>query len=113
MRFQILGSDELRIDKEISGKYYSDQVDVIDKLYAPCLQWATHYVRDAGYFSSHVYRAMSKEILDFIPGLLTRLVEINGWMHLLVSSIEETHILPFHGDGLFDAAIFDEEAAEE
>ena len=50
----------------ISGKYFSDQVNVIDKLYAPCLKWATDYVRDAGYFSSHVYQAMSREILDFV-----------------------------------------------
>ena len=52
--------------RKISGKYYSDQDNVIDKLYAPCLKWATTYVRDAGYFSSHIYQAMSREILDFI-----------------------------------------------
>jgi superfamily II DNA or RNA helicase len=54
------------VDVKISGKCYSDEVNVIDRLYAPCLKWAKTYVRDAGYFSSHVYKAMSKEILDFI-----------------------------------------------
>ena len=48
------------------GKYFSDQVNVIDKLYTPCLSWATKYVRETGYFSSHVYQVMSKQILDFI-----------------------------------------------
>ena len=50
----------------VSGKYYTDQVNVIDKLYRPCLKWASTYVRDAGYFKSNVYNAMSEEILDFI-----------------------------------------------
>jgi len=53
-------------EDDISGKYYSDEVNVVDKLYSPCLKWATKYVRDAGYFSSHVYQAMSKQILDFV-----------------------------------------------
>ena len=52
--------------EKISGKYFSDEVNIIDKLYSPCLKWATHYVRDAGYFNSNVYHAMSEEILDFI-----------------------------------------------
>ena len=52
--------------KPISGKYFSDEVNVMDTLYTPCFKWATKYVRDAGYFSSHVYQAMSNEILDFI-----------------------------------------------
>ena len=50
----------------ISGKYYSDEINVIDKLYAPCLSWSSRYVRNAGYFSSHVYQTMSRELLDFI-----------------------------------------------
>ena len=54
------------ITEDYSGKYFSDQVNVIDKLYTPCLSWASKYVRDAGYFSSHVYQVMSKQILDFI-----------------------------------------------
>ena len=54
------------LTEDYSGKYFSDQVNVIDKLYTPCLSWATKYVRDAGYFSSHVYQVMSKQILDFI-----------------------------------------------
>jgi len=52
--------------EKISGKYFSDEVNIIDKLYSPCLKWATHYVRDASYFNSNVYHAMSEEILDFI-----------------------------------------------
>jgi superfamily II DNA or RNA helicase len=56
----------LSSEGKISGKYFSDQVNVVDKLYTPCLKWATKYVRDAGYFSSHVYQAMSKQILDFV-----------------------------------------------
>ena len=53
-------------DTDISGFEYSDEVNVMDRLYAPCLKWAKKYVRDAGYFGSNVYRVMSKEILDFI-----------------------------------------------
>ena len=53
-------------EEKISGKYFSDEVNVIDKLYSPCLKWADKYVRDAGYFNSSVYRTMSKEILDFV-----------------------------------------------
>ena len=52
--------------EKISGKYFSDEVNVIDKLYSPCLKWADKYVRDAGYFNSSVYRTMGKEILDFV-----------------------------------------------
>jgi len=51
---------------EISGFEFSDQVNVLDRLYAPCLKWAKKYVRDAGYFGSSVYRAMGEEVLDFI-----------------------------------------------
>ena len=51
---------------KISGVFFSDEVNVIDKLYSPCLSWANQYVRDAGYFSSHIYQAMSKQVLDFI-----------------------------------------------
>ena len=50
----------------MSGHYYSDEVNVIDKLYSPCFRWANHYVRNAGYFSSHIYQAMSKDVLEFI-----------------------------------------------
>lgn len=55
-------SDDLRI----SGHYYSDQTNVIDKLYSPCFGWANKYFRDAGYFSSHIYQAMSKDVLEFV-----------------------------------------------
>lgn len=52
---------------EISGGGLTDQhFNIMDKLYAPCLKWATKYVRDAGYFGSQVYRAMDKEMLDFV-----------------------------------------------
>ena len=50
----------------MSGYYFSDEVNVIDKLYSPCFRWANHYVRNAGYFSSHIYQAMSKDVLEFI-----------------------------------------------
>jgi superfamily II DNA or RNA helicase len=53
-------------DERMSGHHYSDEVNVIDKLYSPCLKWANEYVRDAGYFSSHIYQAMSKEVLEFV-----------------------------------------------
>ena len=52
--------------ERMSGHYYSDQTNVIDKLYSPCFSWATKYFRDAGYFSSHIYQAMSKDVLEFI-----------------------------------------------
>ena len=51
---------------ELSGGGLSDDFNVMDRLYAPCLKWATKYVRDAGYFGSQVYRAMDKEMLDFV-----------------------------------------------
>ena len=54
------------MDSRISGKYFTDEVNVIDTLYSPCLKWATTYVRDAGYFSSKVYRTMSKDLLEFV-----------------------------------------------
>ena len=50
----------------MSGKYFTDEVNVVDILYSPCLKWATTYVRDAGYFNSKVYRTMSKDLLDFV-----------------------------------------------
>ena len=53
-------------NEDISGNYFSDETNVMDKLYRPCFKWANKYVRDAGYFSSHIYQVMSKEVLDFI-----------------------------------------------
>jgi len=54
------------MNSRMSGKYFTDEVNVIDTLYSPCLKWATTYVRDAGYFSSKVYRTMSKDLLEFV-----------------------------------------------
>ena len=61
---------------KISGVFFSDEVNVIDKLYSPCLSWANQYVRDAGYFSSHIYQAMSKQAQAVEAN--TKVIEENG-----------------------------------
>jgi superfamily II DNA or RNA helicase len=39
--------------------------DVIETLYAPCLQRSVRYVRGAGYFRSSVFRLMTEDLLNF------------------------------------------------
>jgi len=64
---------------DINGKIFTDEENIIEILYKPCLKIAKEYVRGVGYFRSNVWNLMDEELLDFI------LRDKNNKMTLLTS----------------------------
>ena len=51
---------------DINGKIFTDEENIIEILYKPCLKIEKEYVRGVGYFRSNVWNLMDEELLDFI-----------------------------------------------
>jgi len=68
----------LNVCDSLKNVYFTDEDNVIDKLYSPCLKTASKYVRAVGYFRSSVFSLMTEDLLDFA---------INGGKICLITSI--------------------------
>lgn len=69
----------LNICYSLKNVYFTDEDNVIEKLYSPCLKNASKYVRAVGYFRSSVFSLMTEDLLDFA---------INGGKIFLITSIQ-------------------------
>lgn len=68
----------LNVCDSLKNVYFTDEDNVIEKLYSPCLKNASKYVRAVGYFRSSVFSLMTEDLLDFA---------INGGKICLITSI--------------------------
>ena len=68
----------LNVCDSLKNVYFTDEDNVIKKLYSPCLKNASKYVRAVGYFRSSVFSLMTEDLLDFA---------INGGKICLITSI--------------------------
>ncbi|MHA1401756.1 MAG: DEAD/DEAH box helicase family protein [Candidatus Heimdallarchaeaceae archaeon] len=60
---------------ELKTEYNTDENDIINELYKPCLEKAISYDRAVGYFRANIYRELGESLLDFsIKGGKTRIV---------------------------------------
>jgi superfamily II DNA or RNA helicase len=68
----------LNVCDSLKNVYFTDEDNVIERLYSPCLKNASKYVRAVGYFRSSVFSLMTEDLLDFA---------INGGKICLITSI--------------------------
>lgn len=47
-------------------EYNTEENDVIDELYAPCLKTSIKYERAVGYFRANIYRELGEDLLNFV-----------------------------------------------
>ncbi|MDA1131272.1 MAG: DEAD/DEAH box helicase family protein [archaeon] len=55
----------LNVCDSLKNVYFTDEDNVIEELYSPCLKNASKYVRAVGYFRSSVFSLMTEDLLDF------------------------------------------------
>tara|TARA_B100000767_G_scaffold275710_1_gene314563 strand:- start:4161 stop:6308 length:2148 start_codon:yes stop_codon:yes gene_type:complete len=68
----------LNVCDSLKNVYFTDEDNVIERLYSPCLKNSSKYVRAVGYFRSSVFSLMTEDLLDFA---------INGGKICLITSI--------------------------
>ena len=68
----------LNVCDSLKNVYFTDEDNVIEQLYSPCLKNSSKYVRAVGYFRSSVFSLMTEDLLDFA---------INGGKICLITSI--------------------------
>ena len=51
---------------QLKPEYNTDEDDIIQDFYAPCLEKATKYDRAVGYFRASIYRELGEDLLNFV-----------------------------------------------